>query len=161
MASTPLEQFIDSIDPAFRAGDVLVHTKAAEARNVEVLREGMRALATGDFEGAVALLFHDDIDLEITGPPAVPFLGRWRGRTEAGEAIRRNFAMLEGQEPEIRSIIAQGDTVVIVAHERGRMRETGSPYASHFVQVATFRGGKIVRFHEIVDGYAIEDAAAT
>jgi ketosteroid isomerase-like protein len=138
-----------------------VDTKPTEAQNVGLLRECYLALSWGDIEGAVALLLHDDIDLEITGPPAVPFLGRWRGRKEVGEAMRRNFGMLDEQEPEIHSIIAQGDTVVIVAHERGRMRATGIPYASHWVLVCTFRDGKIVRFHEIVDGYAIEGTATS
>jgi uncharacterized protein len=154
MTSKPLERFIDGIDQAFREGDAQVDGKLAEAQNVSLLREQYLALARGDFDAAVDL-FHDDVDFEITGPPAVPFLGRWRGRPEVGEAMRRNFAMVEGQEPEVHAIIAQGDTVVVVAHERGRIRATGSPYSLHWVHVCTFRDGKVVRFREIVDGYAI------
>ena len=45
--------------------------------------------------------------------------------------------------------------VVVVAHEQGRIRATDSPYSIHWVQVATFRDGKLARLREIVDGYAI------
>jgi ketosteroid isomerase-like protein len=154
MAMEPLGRFIDGIDHAFREGDAQVDGKHAEALNVRLLREQYLAMARGDFDAAMGL-FHDDVDFEITGPPAVPFLGRWRGRSEVGEAMRRNFAMVEDQEPEIRSLIAQGDIVVVVAHERGRLRASGSPYSLHWVHVCTFHGGKVVRFHEIIDGYAI------
>lgn len=154
MTPKPLERFIDVIDRAFREGDAQVDAKHAEARNVSLLREQYLALARGDFDAAVDL-FHDDVDLEITGPPAVPFLGRWRGRSEVGEAMRRNFAMVEAQDPEVHSIVAQGDTVVVVAHERGRIRATGSPYSVHWVHICTFRDGKVARFREIVDGYSL------
>src|SRR4051812_11547836 len=107
MALNPLERFIDEIDLAFREGDAQVDGKLAEARNVGLLREQYLALARGDFDAAIDL-FHDDVEFEISGPPAVPFLGRWRGRPAVGEAMRRNFAMVEDQEPEVHAIIAQG-----------------------------------------------------
>jgi ketosteroid isomerase-like protein len=65
--------------------------------------------------------------------------------------------MVEDQRPEIRSVTAQGDTVVVIAHERGRVRETGSPYALHWVQLFQFRDGRIARVLEVIDGYSLED----
>ena len=43
---------------------------------------------------AVALL-DDDVEFEITGPPALPFVGRWRGRDEVAEAMREFATALE------------------------------------------------------------------
>jgi ketosteroid isomerase-like protein len=128
--------------------------KLAEARNVGLLREQYRAIARGDLDAA-ADLFHDDVEFEITGPPAIPVLGLWRGRADVMDAVRRNFGMLDSQAPEVRSVVAQGDVVAVVAHERGRIRTTGAPYALHWVQIVTFRDGKVARVHEIVDGHAI------
>ena len=94
MALETLQRFVDGINPAFREGDAQVEGKLAEARNVGLLREQYQALSRGDLDAAVDL-FHDDVELEITGPPTVPFLGRWRGRTDVKDAIQRNFAMLD------------------------------------------------------------------
>lgn len=110
--------------------------KQAEARSVGLLREQYQALSRGDLDAAVAM-FHQDVELEITGPPAIPSLGRWRGRPAVKEAILRNFAMLDSQAPEVHSVVAQGDLVVVVAHEQGR-------------------DGKFVRLREIVNGHALE-----
>ncbi|MDG3005366.1 nuclear transport factor 2 family protein [Paludisphaera mucosa] len=150
MAQEHLERFLGDIAPAFRAGDPDVATKEAESRNVAVLQEVYKALAGGDFEAALATL-HDDVELEITGPADMPFRGRWKGRAEVGEALRRNFAMIEDQEPVIRSIEAQGDQVDVVFHEHGRVRETGAPYAVLCAQSFTIRDGKILGVEQYVE----------
>jgi len=154
MTIEALQRFVDGIETAFREDDADVEGKHAEMRNVGILREQYRAIARGDLDAA-ADLFHDDVDFEITGPPSIPCVGRWRGKAEVKDAIRRNFGMLDSQAPEIQSVVAQGDVVVIIAHERGRIRTSGVTYALHWVQVVTLRGGRIARVHEIVDGYAI------
>ena len=146
--------FPDQIEPAFRRGDPEVDRKGPEGENVRLLRETYEAIVRADLASALGRL-HDEIDFEITGPPGTPFLGRWRGRDEVGEALARNFGMVQDQEPEIRSLTAQGDTVVVVAHERGRIAATGLPYALHWVQLFEFRDGRIARIHEVIDGYAL------
>jgi ketosteroid isomerase-like protein len=148
--------FVERIEHAFRQGDPDVDSKTTEAENVRLLRETYEALARGEI-GPALERFHEEVELEITGPPAVPFLGRWQGRLEVGEAVARNFGMVEDQRPEIRSLTAQGDTVVVIAHERGRVRETGAPYALHWVQLFQFRDGRIARVLEVIDGYSLED----
>jgi ketosteroid isomerase-like protein len=61
----------------------------------------------------------------------------------------------------VRSVTAQGDTVVVFGHERGRVRETGAPYAVLWVQLFQFREGRIGRVVEVVDGYALADRPST
>jgi hypothetical protein len=65
---------------------------------------------------------------------------------------------IENQEPEIRSVVAQGDVVVIVAHERGRFRDSRRPYALHWVQMFMFRDGRVARFRQICDSTAMLEA---
>jgi uncharacterized protein len=55
-------------------------------------------------------------------------------------------------------VVAQGDVVVIVAHERGRFRESGRPYALHWVQIFTLRDGRVARFRQICDSVAMLEA---
>jgi ketosteroid isomerase-like protein len=62
------------------------------------------------------------------------------------------------KSPRVRSVVAQGDVVVIVAHERGRFRKSGLPYTLHWVQIFTFPDGRVVRFRQICDSAAMLEA---
>ncbi len=158
MNQAVIARFLDALPPAFADGDPNAAAKAAEADNVRRIQEQYRAIARGDFAAALAYLA-DDIDMEVVGPPELPFAGRWRGRDQVADAWAKNFGMLEDQRPEIQSVTAQGDTVVIVARERGRFRTTGRAYDVHWVQLFTFRDGKVARFREICDSGALLGAA--
>ena len=156
MTTEFMRKFVDGIEPAFRQGDSSVDNKVAETENVRVFREVCRAIERGDF-AVVTDYFHHEVDLEITGPPGFPILGHWRGRDQVAAAVARNFAMLKNQRPEIRWLIAQGDTVVIVGHEEGLFVATEASYAVNWVQVYRFQDGRIAQLHEIVDGYSVAD----
>jgi ketosteroid isomerase-like protein len=67
------------------------------------------------------------------------------------EAARNNFQLLEDQKPEIQTVVAQGDTVVVMAREKGRFAATGKEYESYWVQLFTFKGGKVIRIKELAD----------
>jgi ketosteroid isomerase-like protein len=154
MSPETFAPFLEQIDPAFRAGDPEVDRKGPEGANVRALYETYAALARGDVAAALAH-FTEDVELTITGPPVVPFLGRWRGRDDVGAAVAANFAMIEESHPDILSVTAQGDTVVVVAHETGRLRPSGRPYALHWVQVFRFRDVRVCWVMEVVDGYSL------
>jgi ketosteroid isomerase-like protein len=143
-----IERFLDSIDPEFRAGGPDADEEA-QARHVAILQDVFAAIGRGDFD-AMADACCDDVELDIAGPPSVPFVGVWKGRDDVVAAIRRNFAMLEGQRPEIESLSAQGDHVILILRERGRYIATGAAYSWRAAQVFTFDGGKIRRIREIV-----------
>jgi uncharacterized protein len=55
-------------------------------------------------------------------------------------------------------VVAQGDIVVIVAHDRGTFRDSRRPYALRWVQMFTFRGGRVTRFRQICDSTAMLEA---
>ena len=157
MNQAAVDHFLNALQPAFHAGDPDVAAKAAEAENVHRLQEQYRALARGDYP-AVLGHFADDVELEVVGPPDVPFVGRWQGLDQVRDALQKNFAMVEDQRPELQALTAQGDTVVVVARERGRLRATGREYDLHWVQLFTYRDGKVVRMREIFDSAAMRKA---
>jgi ketosteroid isomerase-like protein len=138
------EQFIDRLHDAFLTGDDAPALKSAEAGNVRRLQDLYRALAQGDFSPLIAALAEDS-ELHLHGPANVPINGSWRGHAEVVAAVRRNFGMLAEQQAEILSVVAQGDTVVLFAEERGKVRATGLPYHVRWVQLFTFRDNKLVR----------------
>jgi hypothetical protein len=88
MHQESVRRFNGGLKGAFREGDSLVDAKAAEADNVRRIQDQFRVVARSDFD-AVLELPHDEVEVEISGPPEVPFVGRSRGRDEVAAAIRR------------------------------------------------------------------------
>ncbi|WP_422928782.1 nuclear transport factor 2 family protein [Singulisphaera sp. PoT] len=154
MSTETMSRFLDRIEQAFAEGDAEVGHKATEAGHVRLTREMYHHIIRGDFESAFRN-FHDDIELEITGPEGLPFRGRWRGRDEVSRAILENFSGVEEQQPEIQHVVAQGDTVIVIARERGRFKGPGTDYDLHWAQLFTFRDGKAILIRELVDGHSI------
>ncbi len=146
--SQSLQTFIDHLSTAFEAGDPGVGAKTLESANVHRLQELYRAFARGDFDAIVATTA-DDIELEIVGPPAeLGFVCQAKGRTDVLAALQQNFSQVEDQQPETLSLVAQGDSVVVIARETGKVRATGSSYELHWVQLFQFRDGKVAVMRE-------------
>lgn len=141
-------RFVDHLHRAFHDGDRHAATKTEEAENVRLLCEQYRAIGRGDYAAALDLMA-DDMVLEITGPPGHPFVGRAAGRAEVGAALGRNFALVGEQQIDVLSLVAQGDTVVVVGQERGRYQPSGEPYSVRWVQIFVFRDGKLQVMREV------------
>ena len=156
--SQPIDpRFIDRLQHAFREGDEQAAGKTAEAENVRVIEEVFRAIARKDFD-ALGGLLAEDVTFEIVGPGGGPMAARAEGRGRVIEAARGNFAQVEEQRPEILSVVAQGDTVVVVGKERGRFRSTGREYELHWMHEYKLVGGKVLRILELLDSGALLDA---
>lgn len=132
----------------FHAIDPDAAARPVESGNVRRLLEMYAAVGRSDF-AAVVERMTDDIVMTITGPPGHPFNGRWVGRTAVLEALGRNFAMVDEQDVQIISVVAQGETVIVIARERGRYRPSGEPYEGEWAQVFGFRDGRLEAMREI------------
>lgn len=152
------QQFFDTFEAAFQEGDTNLASKSEEAGNVHQVEQLYRILAQGDFT-ALGELLADDVVFEIIGSSANPFAGYAKGRQQVIDAARHNFSLLEDQQPQIESVVAQGDTVVVMARERGRFAPTGQDYDFYWVQLYTFKEGKLVRIRELADTGALTDVA--
>src|SRR5262245_37805318 len=119
--ATTVPNFVEQLGEAFHEGDSDASTKAAEADNVRRLQDVYRALARGDFGPFVDLLA-DDTEMEMLGPPGMPMVGRWSGKAQVVEAVGRNFSLLEDQQAQILTLVAQGAMVVLFARECGGLR---------------------------------------
>jgi ketosteroid isomerase-like protein len=149
--STPhVHAFVDQLFPAFEQGDDQAAAKQAEADNVRRVQAQYRAIAAREYRTTFAESLHPDVEFEILGPPDVPFLGKWRGKEKVVEVVERNFGMLEEQRPQVQTLVAQGDTVVVVGREQGKVRGSGEQYDFHWVAFFTFRDGLVVRVQEMV-----------
>lgn len=154
-----VERIIGRLQSCFHEGDPAADSKTLEKSCLDALVGNYRAIGASDFVGAIASL-HGDVEMEIYGPPGTPFVGSWKGFKAVAKAMQTNFGLVELEEVEIESVAAQGDSVVLMAHETGRLRSTGKRYRLRWVQWFRFREGKIVHIRELFDTAALLEAAA-
>jgi ketosteroid isomerase-like protein len=143
--------FFDAIAAAFAAGDPHIEQKQLEAQHVHSVQLLYHAIARGAFAEMLQLTT-DDFVLEILGPPHAQLVGRWQGRDEVLAALLRNFSHFDEQTPHIDAVVAQGDTVVVIAREDGKLKANGKPYDVHWVQTFTFVGDRVAKVKQIFDG---------
>lgn len=92
-------------------------------------------------------------DVEWIPPKSAPLDGPFRGRDVALDAMRRageRFFGLTHARAEIRKLIAEGDTVVVLYGFSCRAKN-GRDYANDYVWVFTCADGNIVRMEEHSD----------
>ncbi len=103
-------------------------------RNIEVIKQGYRAFASGDIE-TVMRLYDDEVEWVQPGDSAIS--GTYHGKAEIGELLRRlgeKTAVVRAQR-----YFADGDTVVVLSEA------TIGGETSQDVEVFTLRDGKAVR----------------
>jgi len=122
---------------------------AQTARHLLSIHAQVDAIERGDIE-SVLQHAHDDVTFEIFAPPQFPFVSSAHGLEELRAAVMHNFAVVLDQQPEIRDIFAEGDTVILFGRERGRLRDRGVPYDVEFVQRFAFRDGRLASVRIVV-----------
>ncbi len=111
--------------------------------SVEVVQDGFRALARGDFESFLALL---DQDVEWVNPPYAVEPGTRQGIGEFRVALDRLRASFGDIRPEVLEMIEAGDGVLVVGRWRGEGTGSGVPMEATFSSVVTVQDGKVVRY---------------
>lgn len=117
-------------------------TSGDEHNHLDSIQKQIEAIARGDLDAALASAAAD-IQLDIFAPPEFKWISRASGVAELRRALETNFGALQDQAPEIVNVLTQGDTVVLMGHETGRIRATGEPYDVEFVERFTFRDGQL------------------
>jgi ketosteroid isomerase-like protein len=149
MSDPTFTNYTASLDDLFRDGDLKAPEKVEEAANVRLIQELMLAIGRND---AVALgdLLTDDVELDIRTSVDLPFIRRAKGKEQFLEAVWKNFGELQDQQPNLEAVIAQGDTVIILAQEQGELRKTSARYQIQGMHRYVFREGKIALVQELI-----------
>jgi uncharacterized protein len=155
------------ISGALRAGVVadrredLDERKAmSEQANLQLVQEGYGDFARGDVQ-ALLEKFAEDIEWIVPGSEKNPLAGTYKGRSRVGEFFKKLNELTELGLFEPREFIAQGDKVVALGREEGRVRSTARKFQTDWAMVFTVRDGKIARFHQYLDTSNIEAAFAS
>jgi len=129
----------------------------SEQQNVKSVQEAYAAFGQGDIPTALSYL-SNDIVWEVPGPDVLPWAGVHKGQ----EAVTSFFQTLganagtEHFQPE--EFIAQGEMVVVLGHEKGTSPSTGRKYTNRWAHIFTMRNGKVSRFREYQDTFAMAEA---
>jgi ketosteroid isomerase-like protein len=112
------------------------------------------SLERGDIRGVLDRL-SDDIEWRIAAPSELPYAGVHRGRDEVAEFFRTFGQTSEFEVFEPQEYIARGDKVVVLGHERQRIKASGQVVETDWAMVFVVRSGRITRFRNYVDSHAV------
>jgi hypothetical protein len=126
----------------------------SEQQNLEVVRRGYEAFGRGDMEALLAL-FDANIEWISPGPPELPIAGTRRGVQQVSEFFGALDSIVEIQNFDPHTFIADGERVVVLGRDRTRVKATGVTLDGEWAHVFTIRDGKVVRMQEYTDTAAL------
>ena len=114
-----------------------------------------KLMARGNVDAVLAFLDRD-VEWKVEGVEGtVPFAGTFTGR----EGVRDYFEALSSSaiidELSLRYVVAQGDTVHLHFFESGVALTTGKSFQMEIVQTWFFDHGRVVKFREFNDTFAM------
>jgi ketosteroid isomerase-like protein len=136
--------------------------RVASARTPDSIEQRNQAVVAASFEawrggtGSPFDLLADDARWTIEGNSVAA--GTYPGKESfLAEVIRPfNARMRERLKPTVRSLYADGDTVIVLFDARGVARD-GKPYVNSYAWFLDLRDGRIVRASAFFDAIAFND----
>jgi uncharacterized protein len=119
--------------------------------NARVVRQLFACFGQGDITGTVGLL-SDDVEWRVPGrPEVIPWAGTHVGREQVAWFFTVLAETVELQVLELREVVVEGDTVVVLGHEQSRVKPTDRLCTGEWAMVFTVRDGQITRLQEYHD----------
>ncbi len=81
----------------------------------------------------------------------IPFGGRYHGHEQVAQFFATIRETVKAEQFEPQEFIAKGDKVVVLGHERIRVKSNGRTCETDWVHVFTLRNGKVVKIHVYSD----------
>jgi ketosteroid isomerase-like protein len=125
--------------------------------NKKVVRKVFEKFGSGDVAGLLEMI-SEDAEWAAPGPEVVPYFGERRGREGALEFFKNLGGNVEFESFEPGDLIADGDRVVALGRERGRVRGTGKVFDNDWALVFTIRDGMVAGFRCYENTAAIAEA---
>ncbi|HEV7894152.1 MAG TPA: nuclear transport factor 2 family protein [Pyrinomonadaceae bacterium] len=125
--------------------------------NKRVVQQVFEKFGSGDVPGLLAMIA-EDAEWAAPGPEVVPYFGERRGRDGALEFFKQLGSNVEFERFEPGDFIAEGERVVVLGFERGRVRSTGKTFDNHWALVFTVRDGMVAGLRIYENNAAIAEA---
>ena len=126
-------------------------------QNKRTVQTIFEAFGRGDIP---AVLEHvsEDVTWKAPGPAVVSYFGDRQGHAGATEFFVQLGGSVDFEHFEPGAFIAEGDKVVVLGRERGRVKGTGKTFDNEWALVFTFDGGKVSGFQCYENTAAIAEA---
>ncbi|MEO5375193.1 MAG: nuclear transport factor 2 family protein [Alphaproteobacteria bacterium] len=125
---------------------------------VDVVREAYACFERHDIP-ALLRLVDEKCDWQAPGPPeAMAWAGSYHGPDDVRTFFDKLDKSVEILEFTTDKFIQEDDTVVVMGHERDRMRRTGKVVDLDWAHCFEVKKGKITRFHDYQNTAAIQAA---
>ena len=129
----------------------------SEQDNQRVVQSVYEAFGRGDAAGVLAACA-EDINWNIHGPEVVPYFGLRRGHQGVTEFLTQIGGAVEFEDFQVREYVPYGDRVIVLGHERGRVRATGKTFNNEWAMTFTLRDGKVTDLSSYEDTAAVAEA---
>lgn len=126
--------------------------------NERVVLRLYTAFGQGDMPGILDTLAEDVDWLFVGRPEDVPFAGHRHGHDQMREFFGIVGETVEPLEFGPREIMAFEDKVLVLGHERVRVRATDRVFETDWAHLFTLRDGKISRLREFYDTATLAEA---
>ena len=131
-----------------------------EQENLGVIQGLFAAFGRGDLESVLNALA-EDVEWTAAGPSAIAHAGTYRGLDEVARFFQAVSGSLEFDEFEPQEFLVQGESVVVLGREQGRVRSMGREFENPWAMAFRLHGGKVARFRLYEDTAALAAASAT
>jgi ketosteroid isomerase-like protein len=119
--------------------------------NVQIVQQLYEAFGRGDAP-AILNTLDENVDWYFVGKAEdVPFAGHYQGHQGMITFFSTVAQTAEVHEFGPREIMAFDDKVLVLGHERVRVRATDRIFETDWAHLFTIQGGKIVRLREYYD----------
>ncbi len=129
--------------------------------NAQIVGGIYESFGKGDIEGALAVMDETVIWFHPGSKEDIPFAGEFEGPEGVQEFFRIALSNIDVLSQDVHSTVSEGDRVLVLGHERMKVKATGKEYASEWIHAYTLKDGKVVRFDEFIDTAERQAAFAT
>jgi ketosteroid isomerase-like protein len=127
-------------------------------QNLEIVHQLYQAFGQGDMPTLLGAL-DPNIEWINPGPAAPAYFGTHQGPTAVARNIFGFLAEnLRFDVFEPREFFTSNDKVVVLLHMEAVAVRSGTRVINDVVHVFTFSAGKVVRFHDFQNSYALAEA---
>jgi ketosteroid isomerase-like protein len=123
----------------------------------KLISEGYRMFAEGDLKGLLER-YYDDAELINPESDYLPFQGSYHGKQQIAEFFTALNQTAQCTRLEPKTMVAEGDTVVVTGDSSWIARSTGISYDNPFVHVFKMRDDKVVSQRAYYDTSKLEHA---
>lgn len=125
--------------------------------NKRTVQSIFEAFGRGDIPGVLEHV-SEDVTWSAPGPEVVTYFGERRGHAGAAEFFQQLGGSVDFEHFEPSAFVAEGDKVVVLGRERGRVKRTGKTFDNDWALVFTLGGGKVTGFQCYENTAAIAEA---